>query len=225
MKVEWWMRLGAVMAVAQLGGCAAAGGVAEVGPSVVQPGAPGEASRPVVAADAAAAARRPHTEADVAFMREMIVHHAQALEMTSLVPERSQREEIRLLARRIALSQDDEMALMRHWLTVRGEAYPEVRLHGDGHRHGGVAAEHGLMPGMITPAEMAQLEAARGDEFDRLFLGFMIRHHEGALAMVEALFASPGSGQEAEISQFAAHVDADQRIEIDRMSAMLYGSR
>lgn len=146
-------------------------------------------------------------------MQGMIGHHAQALEMTRLLASRTDREEMRLLARRIELSQADEIRMMQEWLQARGEEVPSE------HAHHGQGAP--LMPGMLTPEEMGRLAAARGAEFDRLFLEFMIKHHDGAIVMVEALFATPGAGQESEIFAFASDVDADQRMEIDRMGAML----
>lgn len=160
----------------------------------------------------------PHTEADVRFMQGMIPHHAQALEMSALVEERTDNRDIRLLAKRIDISQRDEIGLMGRWLQARGEEVPGEHAH---HMMG----DHGLMPGMLTPAQMAQLREARGPDFDRLFLEFMISHHEGALFMVRELFSSPGAGQETEISTFASHVDADQHIEIQRMRQMLATNR
>lgn len=166
----------------------------------------------------AAGAQQPgHTLADVRFMQGMMAHHAQAVEMTALGPDRTERADIRLLARRIAISQEDEMALMRRWLEDRDEAVPGPHAHHSG--------EHAGMPGMLTSQEMRRLRAARGDEFDRLFLKFMIQHHEGALVMVDGLFATDGAGQEPEIFQFAAHVESDQRIEIERMRQMLDSDR
>jgi len=146
-------------------------------------------------------------------MQGMIGHHAQALEMTALLPSRTAREDMRLLASRIELSQADEIAAMRRWLEAHGETVPDLRSH---HAHGSA-----LMPGMLTPDEMGRLEAATGAEFDRLFLEFMIKHHDGALLMVSELFSTAGAGEEPDIFAFASDVDADQRIEIDRMSAML----
>jgi uncharacterized protein (DUF305 family) len=183
-------------------------------PPVVQAGAPGEASRPITDAAAGRVTAPQHVQADADFMRAMIVHHLQAVEMTALVEQRTQRADIRLLARRIEASQEDELASMRRWLTERGEAVPDEHAH---HAHGA----HEGMPGMLSPAEIARLRAASGGEFDRLFLEYMIRHHEGALVMVADLLAIDGAGQEAEIFQFASHVDADQRVEIDRMRRML----
>jgi uncharacterized protein (DUF305 family) len=158
----------------------------------------------------------------VRFMQGMIVHHAQAVEMTALVPERSARADVRRLAARIAVSQDDEMAQMRQWLENRNEAVPEVAdPHGAHAHHGHHGDAHELMPGMLDAAAMARLRAATGAEFDRLFLEGMIRHHEGALTMVAELLATDGAAQEPEIFQFASHVESDQRIEIDRMRRML----
>jgi uncharacterized protein (DUF305 family) len=146
-------------------------------------------------------------------MQGMIGHHAQALEMTALVPARTAREEMRLLAARIEVSQKDEITLMQEWLKERGESVPDLHAH-----H---AAGATLMPGMLTAQEMARLADATGAGFDRLFLELMIRHHEGALVMVKELFASPGGGQESAAFAFASDVYADQQIEINRMRGML----
>lgn len=145
-------------------------------------------------------------------MQAMIGHHAQALEMTALVASRSDREDMRLLARRIEVSQADEIKLMQRWLTARGEAVPSEHAH---HAPGAT-----LMPGMLSPEEMDRLAAAKGTAFDRLFLEAMIKHHHGALTMVRDLFAQAGAGQEPEIFAFASDVDTDQEIEIERMAAM-----
>jgi len=170
--------------------------------------------------------------ADVRFMRGMMAHHAQALAMTALVPTRSTRADVRLLAERIEVSQRDEIAIMRSWLADRGVAVPagagsahaghHAREHGAaGHDAHADGAGHAMMPGMLTDAELARLAQARGAEFDRLFLTFMIRHHEGALVMVADFFATPGAGQEPQLFGFASDVDADQRAEIRRMRALL----
>ena len=157
----------------------------------------------------------PHTAADVAFIQGMIAHHRQALDMTALVPSRTQSESIRLLAERIEVSQTDEIAMMSRWLESRGEAVPAA---GDHAHHQGGAAR---MPGMLTAEEMATLAEARGAAFDRVFLESMIRHHEGALVMVGRLLATPGAGQEVDVYRIASEVDSDQRIEIARMQQML----
>jgi uncharacterized protein (DUF305 family) len=159
-----------------------------------------------------------HAAGDVRFIRMMIPHHQQALEMAALVSARTQRGDLRLMAERITVSQQDEIALMERWLRARGEAVPSADAH---HGHG--AAEHAQMPGMATPEEMAALAALRGAEFDRRFLELMIRHHEGALAMVGELFATPGAGQGSEIYGIASDLDADQRMEIERMRRLLQG--
>jgi uncharacterized protein (DUF305 family) len=175
---------------------------------VVQPGAPGQPVR-TLGADAARGAGPAHTEADVRFMDGMIPHHAQALEMVALVPARATSEAVRAMALRMEISQRDEIGLIERWLRSRGEPVPE---------HAG----HGMvMPGMLTPEQMERLDGARGEAFDRLFLESMIQHHEGAITMVRTLFATSGSAQDSEIFQFANDVETDQRIEIDRMQALL----
>ena len=186
-------------------------------PQIIQPGAPGQNSRVVGAAAAADLSKVQFTAADVRFMQGMIGHHAQALEMTELVKSQSTNEGIRKLAQRIEVSQADEIKMMQEWLTRRGQPLPDPHAH---HREGAA-----LMPGMLTAADMARLSAAKGADFDRLFLELMIRHHEGALVMVQELFAQPGAGQESEIFAFASDVDADQRMEIDRMRAALVTSK
>jgi uncharacterized protein (DUF305 family) len=187
--------------------------VADGRPALVQPGAPGEETRAITATRAADTSGIQATATDVRFMQGMIAHHAQALEMTALLRSRTTREDMHLLARRIELSQADEIGMMQRWLKTRGATVPDVHAH---HDHGAA-----LMPGMLTPEEMSRLEAANGHAFDRLFLESMIKHHDGALTMVNDLFAAKGAGQDPEIDAFASDVDADQRIEIDRMSAML----
>lgn len=180
---------------------------------IVQPGAPGESAR-VLAADKAADLPRPgFTAADVKFMQGMIGHHAQAIEMTDLLRTRTNSEEMRKLALRIEVSQADEIKMMQDWLRARGQDVPGPHAM---HMHGAA-----LMPGMLTPEEMTRLAEAKGTEFDRLFLEGMIKHHGGALTMVQDLFSTPGAGQDSEIFAFASDVDADQRMEIERMDAML----
>ena len=201
---------GALFAVMLLSSCRSVG---EERPALVQPGAPGEATRAITATQAADTSGIQATATDVRFMQGMIAHHAQALEMTALLASRTNRTEMHLLARRIELSQADEIGMMQRWLKRRGATVPDVHAH---HDHGGA-----LMPGMLTAEEMSRLEAAKGHAFDRLFLESMIRHHDGALTMVNDLFATTGAGQDPEIYAFASDVDSDQRIEIDRMGAML----
>jgi uncharacterized protein (DUF305 family) len=182
-------------------------------PPIVQPGAPGSPSKVITADQVNALAPPRFTAADVQFMQGMIGHHAQALEMTSLLSTSSTDPDMKKLAHRIELSQADEIKMMKEWLQARGQPLP------DEHAHHGDGAK--LMPGMLTADEMKRLAAATGAEFDRLFLDYMIKHHLGALTMVKGLLATPGAGQESEIFAFASDVDADQRMEIDRMGAML----
>jgi uncharacterized protein (DUF305 family) len=190
--------------------------VGETAPNIIQPGAPGQPSRRLTLEELAAIESTKHTTLDVAFMQGMIHHHAQALRMTALVPTRTSRPGLELLAKRIDVSQEAEIDQMQKWLKARGEAAPELhRLHGHAHGAGQV-----LMPGMLTEPELKQLAAARGAAFDRLFLEFMIKHHEGAMMMVAELYASDG-GAESEIDAFARHVDSDQQIEIGRMKETL----
>lgn len=151
-----------------------------------------------------------HTAADVRFMQEMIGHHAQALVMAAMAPTHGAGEMVRKLALKIDISQRDEIAMMKAWLTERNQAVPA-----DDHAHSPD------MPGMLSPEQLARLDAARGSEFDRLFLTFMIQHHEGALRMVETLFDSPGAAQDPDIFRFATDVFADQLDEIDVMRHML----
>jgi len=236
MKLSVPLAAVAVVAVLALSGCTSGGqdaaatpdaeeDVAAVSeqptPRIVQPGAPGEPNRVLTASEAAElTSPAAHTEADVRFMQMMIPHHAQALEMTALIADRTASEDLPLFARRLDISQADEIAQMTHWLEARGEAVPDPD---GGHEH----SEHGdhgdgeLMPGMLSEDEMAQLEAASGEDFDRLFLEFMIRHHEGALTMVSELFAEDGAAQEPSAFRLATHIDSDQRIEIARMRGML----
>ena len=185
----------------------------ETGPPIVQPGAPGEPSRMITATRAVDLSRVQHTAADVRFMQGMIGHHAQALDMTALVPTRSSREDMQMLALRIKLSQEDEIKMIEDWLEVRGDEVPGVHDH-----HG---SDGTLMPGMLTAKEMNDLREATGVVFDRLFLEYMIKHHEGALIMVDELLSTAGAGQETVIAAFASDVVADQRAEMDRMTAML----
>lgn len=194
---------------------------ADPGSNVVQPGLPGEASE-VLPPGASIDASFPHTEADVRFMQGMIHHHAQAIAMSDLAAERAGSTDIRRLAQRIDISQRDEIELMRRWLAERDESAPEVDLE---HMHHLGGDEQEFMPGMLTHEQMERLAAATGAEFDRLFLEFMVQHHEGALIMVGELYADDRSAYEVEIQQFVSHVEADQSIEIRRMLGMLNALR
>ena len=176
-------------------------------PVIVQPGAPGQESKVISSVPAAPA--KP-TAADVAFMQGMIAHHAQAIDMVALLKTRTSRESMHMLGMRIDVSQKDEIAMMRAWLREHGQREPDEHAH-----HSGT-----LMPGMLSADQMAKLAAARDAEFDRLFLEFMIAHHEGALVMVKTLMESPGAAQLASVFAFASDVEADQSAEIRRMRAL-----
>ena len=183
---------------------------------VVQLGGPGEDNRtlgPEEVQDLAGQAPEA-SDRDIAFVRDMLPHHEQALEMTALAERNGAGREVRLLAERMSVSQTDEVAQLQRWLDEQGPLPPD-----DHGRHGG--DRDALMPGMLTDAQMADLAAARGPEFDRLFLASMIAHHQGALAMVEDLLSRPDGGQDLWVAQFARGVDADQRIEIARMASVL----
>src|ERR1051326_1922846 len=171
------------------------------GPVVVQPGAPGQATKTL---PASTHAKLPLTSPkDVEFMQGMIMHHAQAVEMTALIDSHTQNKELHTLGARISRSQSDEMDFMRRWLTARGESTSMP------------------MPGMLTEKQMTALRNAKGKEFDRLFLTGMIQHHNGALTMVKDLFDTAGAGQDAELFNFATDVDSGQRAEIKIMQTML----
>jgi uncharacterized protein (DUF305 family) len=179
---------------------------------VVQPGAPGQSGRSLSAEDLRSLSPPAHTPADTRFMQRMIPHHAQALGMAALVKDRTTNADLTLLARRIEVSQQDEIDQMSRWLRDRGEEVPQAHASHEGHDT--------LMPGMLNAEQMGQLVAARDTRFDRLFLEFMIRHHEGALAMVQELYTG-GGGLEPASDRFAREVNADQTIEITRMREML----
>lgn len=183
-------------------------------PVVVQPGAPGEATKTLPSTTRATLP--PHSPADVRFMQGMIVHHAQAVDMTALIDSHTKNEELRSLGARISRSQSDEIDFMKRWLQTRGEPISATMpgMHGMDHHHL-------LMPGMLTKEQMDALKKARGSEFDRLLLKGMIQHHEGALTMVKELFDTPGAGQDAELFNFATDVDSSQRAEIKVMENML----
>ena len=182
-------------------------------PPIVQPGAPGQPSRAISAAEASDLAGIRHTEADVRFMQGMISHHAQALEMTALLDTRTESDTLRQTARRIELSQEDEIEMMQDWLRDRGQEVTAIDAH---HAPGAMR-----MPGMLTDEEMASLAEADGAAFDRLFLELMIKHHRGAVTMVENLLEQRGAAQDSQLFAFTSDVTADQTAEIDRMDAML----
>jgi uncharacterized protein (DUF305 family) len=162
----------------------------------------------------------PFVQADVDFITGMIAHHAQAVVMSKMAPSHGASRAVSEFAARIAVAQTDEIAFMKNWLRARNKPVPADD---DAHAHMGHGAEHAAMAmnGMLTPEQMAELDAARGALFDRLFLTFMIQHHQGAVAMVETLMQVDGAVRDDAIYRFAADVAADQTSEIDRMLSML----
>ncbi len=172
-------------------------------PAVVQPGAPGKPSRKLPASTTARLPPRSQAEAD--FMRGMIMHHAQAIDMTALISSHTANKDLRFLGARISSSQADEINFMKRWLATRGEP----------------VAMKMAMPGMLTAEQMEALRKAKDADFDRLFLIGMIQHHNGALTMVKELFDTAGAGQDAELFDFANDADNTQRAEIGIMRKML----
>ncbi len=186
-------------------------------PVVVQPGAPGQPSKTLP--PATRGTLPPRSPADVEFMQGMIMHHAQAVEMTALMASHTENKDLRSLGARISSSQSDEIRFMKRWLAARGERLSMAKrgMPGMGMPHEPMA----LMPGMLTPEQMEALRNAKGAEFDHLFLTGMIQHHNGALIMVKDLFDTAGAGQDAELFNFATDADNSQRAEIRIMEDML----
>lgn len=187
-------------------------------PVIVQPGAPGQPSR--ILPDDTRATAPPISPMDIEFIRDMILHHSQAVELTELIEDRTEDSEIRLLGARIMQSQTDEMEFMKRWLKSVGQwdsGAVGQRTSSGKHSMPG----HESMPGMLSPQQMIALKRASGEEFDRLFLLGMIQHHQGAIEMVGKLFSFPGTGQNAELFRFASDVYNDQRVEINTMQTML----
>jgi uncharacterized protein (DUF305 family) len=190
-------------------------------PAVVQPGAPGQPTQTLPSSTRASLP--PISTKDVEFMQGMIMHHAQAVEMTALIPSHTTNKELALLGARISHSQSDEMRFMTRWLQVRGQPVemPMKGMEGMDMSDMDMSHHHMLMPGMLTKKQMAALRNAKGAEFDRLFLTGMIQHHGGALTMVKDLYDSAGTGQDAELFNFTTDVDSGQRAEIRIMQGML----
>lgn len=199
--------------VVGLAGCTSEEEAPEGGAPVVQLGAPGESGATLSPEEVEDIEGPRHTGADVAFVQGMIPHHRQALDLTTLVADRAGDPDLAVMAERIEVSQVDEIARMEKWLTSRGE---DVAGEHAGHSDG----QHG-MPGMLTPRELSRLERATGARFDRLFLQFMIRHHEGAVVMVESLLTQGEGGQESEVFQLASDIGIDQQVEIAAMKRQL----
>ena len=206
--------LSIVAAALLLGGCTAQRTPAQTTPARTPPTSASQSQRP---------ARVGYTRADVEFMQGMIGHHAQAITMAKMCPSHGASAQLRVFCDKVIRSQRDEIDLMQTWLRDNGETVPDPDDPHAMHMMPGMSmSDHEmLMPGMLTAAQLAQLDSARGTDFDRLFLTGMIRHHEGALTMVAKLFDTPGAGQTPEIFGYATGVDADQRAEIERMQRML----
>lgn len=184
---------------------------------IVQPGAPGQASKTLTADQATKLAQASYTASDVAFMQHMIVHHQQAVEMAVLVKDRTNTADLLSIAGRIESSQADEIAFMKAWLSERGEPVEDPMMKGHGEHM------HHMMKGMATPDQMKALAAAKGVEFDRQFLTLMIAHHEGAVDMVEKLLDEDGTAADPVLYQFVGDIDSEQTTEIKRMDKLLAG--
>ncbi|MEL6541231.1 MAG: DUF305 domain-containing protein [Pseudomonadota bacterium] len=200
---------------------------------IVQPGAPGQASKTLSAEEASTLAASSYTPADVIFMQGMIGHHAQAVEMAKLIKDRTNREEIVSIGGRIESSQADEIEFMNGWLADRGEKTVMVGMmdqsmmdhssmdHSKMDHSKHAMIDHSTMAGMATPEQMAELATLKGVEFDRMFLTLMIRHHEGAIEMVDDLLGEPGTASDPVLFQFVGDIENDQEAEIDKMNALL----
>ncbi len=199
------------------------GSVAAAQQAVITPTRPaggGQSDAAAIAKARADSARYPYIAADVQFMSGMIHHHAQAIVMARWAPTHGASSTVLTLCSRIINAQGDEIALMQQWLRDRRQVVPEATATGMKMVMEGMEHEM-LMPGMLTDAQLKQLDAARGAEFDRLFLIFMIQHHTGATSMVRDLFATYGAGQDELVFKFASDVNIDQTTEIARMEKML----
>ena len=190
-------------------------------PVVVQPGAPGQPTRTLP--PSTRATLPPRSPADVQFMQGMIMHHAQAVEMTALIASHTENKHLQRLGARISSSQSDEIKFMKRWLAARRAPLSQEMPEMPGMDMSGMdmSSNQMLMPGMLTPKQMKALKKAKGAVFDRLFLTGMIQHHNGALIMVRDLFDTAGAGQDAELFNFATDVDSGQRAEIRIMHALL----
>ena len=202
--------------------------VAYLAATACRPGQPEPAPAPAATNDLEAlyrartdSARQLFTRADVDFMTGMIAHHAQALIMADLAPSHGASASVQTLCARIINAQRDEIATMQQWLRDRGQPVPEVHIDGLTLMVHGVGEHHHQMPGMLTSAQLEELDRARGPEFDRFFLTFMIQHHRGAVTMVHGLFATDGAGQDELAFKLASDIQVDQLTEIARMELML----
>lgn len=182
-------------------------------------GLQGEAA--AIARARADSARYPYTQADVDFMTHMIAHHSQAIAMSRWAPSHGASPSIQRLAERIINAQQDEIATMQQWLRDRQKPVPEPGHSGMMMMHMNGSEHQMLMPGMLTEAQMKQLDDAKGPDFDRLFITSMIQHHSGAVSMVKDLFNTYGAAQDELVFKFASDVNVDQTTEIARMQRML----
>ena len=190
-------------------------------PIIVQPGAPGQPTKTLPASTTAVLP--PASPKNVEFMQGMIMHHAQAVEMTALIDSHTANKDLQLLGARISHSQSEEIKFMQRWLEVRGEptTLPMPKMAGMDMPGMDMSKDQMLMPGMLTAKQMEALRNAKGKEFDHLFLTGMIQHHGGALIMVKDLFDTAGAGQDAVLFNFATDIDSGQRAEIRIMQGML----
>jgi uncharacterized protein (DUF305 family) len=164
--------------------------------------------------------RRPYTAADIEFMSGMISHHAQAVQMAKWAESHNASKAVTIFCGRVATAQTAEIGLMQQWLAERRQPVPDADPRGMKMDMGGTT-HFMAMPGMLTDEQMKQLDASRGTEFDRLFLKYMIQHHQGAVTMVQQLFDTNGAAQEQSVYKLASDVSADQTSEITRMQKML----
>jgi uncharacterized protein (DUF305 family) len=213
-------RVAAVFALAAaltLGACASASKSADTAaPAIISP--TGRSPAAIAAADSG---RPPYTKADVDFISGMIDHHAQAVLMAGWAPSHGASASVQALCERIVVGQRDEITFMQRWLRERKEPVPD----GDTSHMMMTGMNMKLMPGMLTPEQLTELDKARGTDFDRLFLKYMIQHHNGAIEMVETLFASQGAVQDEDVFKFASDVHVDQITEVNRMTLMLEAIR
>jgi uncharacterized protein (DUF305 family) len=196
------------ISLAMAAACASGSGTASQATASVQPVS---SSAEAIARARADSARHPYTDTDIRFMSGMIGHHSQAIVMARLAPSRDAGPSVRTLCERIINAQQDEITIASQWLRDRLQPVPDASSHG----------HHAHMPGMLSDVQMKQLEESRGIEFDRLFLLYMIQHHQGAITMVKELFDTWGAAQDQTIFKFATDVNVDQATEIARMQKML----
>ncbi|HEY0449042.1 DUF305 domain-containing protein [Actinophytocola sp.] len=183
---------------------------------VIVPGKPGEPASTIPPGKATPYQEEAPNDADVTFVQDMIVHHAQALEMTALVPDRAVRADVKGMASRIADTQQPEIDMLNRWLERYDKPVVVPGQHGG---HGG-ATQHADMPGMATDEQLATLRGAHGEVFDTLFLQLMVAHHKGALTMVEGVRKA---GVNVRVQEIADDVAVTQTDEIHRMEGMLAG--